>query len=523
MAEPTFTFATGDPPTWTALVVDDEPSVRELLSDWLELRPDLEVLTAGSVAEAERILREESVTLLVTDLILNEEKSGVDIIRFAQAAQPDIVSILITAHPTVETAINALQTGAYDYLIKPFKMEQLSATVRRAIEQRRLQRENMQLREQVAVSEVIRAIGSTLEIDQILEMVVETVKREFRAAAASILLRAGGRAALELKAIKGESEVLSLSVCEDFLHGRTPVSTSVMTTGNAVVLDSHQTDMFDGAAPKQDCICQPLIAKGHTIGVLNVIRTPEAGPCSEGTLRSLEMTATQTALAIENSRLYNNLYRSYLDTVSALANAIEFRDPYTRGHTDRVKVLAQAIARRKGWGVERLFNLWMGCTLHDIGKIGVPDSILNKPGPLTEEEHLQMKRHTEIGAKMIEGVPFLRPALPYIYYHHERFDGTGYPTGLAGKEIPIEGRILAVADAFDAVTSDRPYRRGRSPEEAIDELRQCAGRQFDPEIVEALFEALEDEDLVASVCAHKPLPAVQVAPPPVSAGPIKSS
>ena len=496
MADTTFSTCPDEQPLWTALVVDDEPSVRELLSDWLELQPGLKVLSVGSLGEAERVLTGQSVSLLVTDLILGDE-SGVDVIRFAHTVQPDIVSILITAHPTVETAVTALQSGAYDYLIKPFKMEQLSATVRRALEKGRLCRENMHLREQVAVSEVIRAIGSTLELDQILSMVVETVRREFCASAASILLHTGSRDNLELKAIGGDPQALGAGASKEFLHGRTPTTQAVLSNGRPVLLGGHQTDMFDSATRTQDLVCQPLTSKGQCIGVLNIVRKPNAGTCSEGTMRSIEMTAAQAALAIENSRLYNDLYSSYLDTVSALANAIEYRDPYTRGHTDRVKVLAQAIASKMGWGVERLFDLWMGCTLHDIGKIGVPDSILNKPGPLTAEEVVQMKRHPEIGAKMIEGVPFLKPAMPYIYYHHERFDGQGYPTGLAGDNIPIEGRILAVVDAYDAVTSDRPYRRGRSLEEAKGELRSCAGVQFDPAIVEMFIGILDDRGVTA--------------------------
>lgn len=476
---------------WTALVVDDEASVRDLLKDRLELEPGLTALTAATRAEAEAILSTRPVTLLVSDLLLGDD-SGVDVIRTAHSVQPEIISILITAHPTVETAITALQCGASDYLIKPFKLEDLALTVRRALEKGRLRRENMQLREQVAVSELIRAIGSTLEIDQLLSLVTSTVRREFKACGVSILMGSGYSDRLELKTLDGDSESLSVPQLRDFLHGRTPATSSVLATGLPVVLGGGQTDMFDGDEPIQEMICQPLIAKGHTIGVLNIVRRANAEPASQGTLRSIEMTAAQAAIAIETSRLYRDLNRSYMDTVSALANAIEFRDPYTRGHTDRVKILAQSIARRMGWGVEQLFDLWMGCTLHDIGKIGVPDSILNKPGPLTSQEMTWMRRHTEFGVKMIEHVPFLKPAVPYVYYHHERYDGSGYPTGLRGTDIPIEGRILAVVDAFDAVTSDRPYRKGRTLDEARRELTDCSGTQFDPAVVDVFLNVLEE-------------------------------
>lgn len=482
--------AGSDRTEWTALVVDDEAAVRDLLKDRLQLEPGVTALAAATKAEAERILATRPITLLVSDLLLGDD-SGVDVIRTAHSIQPEIISILITAHPTVETAITALQCGASDYIIKPFKLDDLALTIRRALEKGRLKRENMQLREQVAVSELIRAIGSTLEIDQLLSLVTGTVRREFKACGVAILMGGGG-APLKLKALDGDAEALSAAPLHDFLHGRTPATTSVLATGLAVVLGGGQTDMFNGGEPLQELISQPLIAKGHIIGVMNIVRRGNAEPCSQGTLRSIEMTAAQAAVAIETSRLYHDLNRSYMDTVSALANAIEFRDPYTRGHTDRVKVLARAIAQRMGWGVEQLFDLWMGCTLHDIGKIGVPDSILNKPGPLTSQEMNWMRRHTEFGVKMIENVPFLKPAVPYVYYHHERYDGSGYPTGLMGMDIPIEGRILAVVDAFDAVTSDRPYRKGRTLDEARRELETCSGTQFDPTVVDVFLHVLAE-------------------------------
>jgi response regulator RpfG family c-di-GMP phosphodiesterase len=504
------------PPVGTVLVVDDDPLLRRLLRDCLEHEMGLRVVETGDAVEAEHILETQPIALLISDLMLGGA-SGVDVIRAGNTHQPDLVSILITGFPTVETAVEAMQLGVDDYLLKPFKVQHLMATVRRALERGRLRRENMQLREQVAISELVRAIGSTLELDQLLGMVVDTVRREFAALAASILLRSGSRTGLQLQVMNGERSLADNPGYLDFLKGTTPSVQSALATGRTVVLSGHQTDMFESSQREHDLICQPLIAKGSVIGVLNIIRKPNAGPCGEGTLRSIEITAAQAAIAIENSRLYRNLHSAYMDTVSALANAIETRDPYTRGHTDRVKVLAQAIARRMGWGVEQLFDLWIGCTLHDIGKIGVPDHILKKPGPLTPEEFALMKRHTEIGATIIQGVPFLKPAVPYVYYHHERYDGKGYPTGLAGEKIPIEGRILAVVDTFDAVTSDRPYREAGTWKDARSELMACAGTQFDPGIVNIFISVLDEQTFPwingAPSCSIRDLH--EVAPPAV--------
>lgn len=482
--------ASEDPTVGNVLVLDDDPMLRRLLRDCLEHEMGLHVIVVGEVKEAEQILSTQPITLLISDLML-ADGSGVDVIKTGHAIQSDLVSILITAFPTVETAVAAMQLGVDDYLLKPFRVQQLTATVRRALERGRLRHENMHLREQVAISELVRAIGSTLELDQLLGLVVATLRREFSALSASILLRSGTQSGLQMQVIDGEQNVADNPSYLQFLKGDTPAVQTALATGRPVVFAGQQTDMFENAPREHDLICQPLIAKGSSIGVLNIIRKPNAGPCSEGTMRSIEITAAQAAVAIENSRLYRNLHSAYLDTVSALANAIETRDPYTRGHTDRVKIMAQAIARQMGWGIEQLFDLWIGCTLHDVGKIGVPDQILKKPGPLTADEFALMKRHTEIGATIVEGVPFLKPAIPYIYYHHERYDGKGYPTGLTGENIPIEGRLLAVVDTFDAVTSDRPYRRAGSWQAARDELVSCSGSQFDPNIVAVFLSVLD--------------------------------
>src|SRR5437870_9199760 len=169
--------------------------------------------------------------------------------------------------------------------------------------------------------------------------------------------------------------------------------------------------------------------------------------------------------------------------LSTLSRAIEARDPYTRGHSARVTAIAEAIARRLGWDEERLELLHVGGPLHDIGKLGISDEVLTKPGRLDEHELAQIREHPKLGARILLRVAALRGALPYVLYHHERWDGNGYPTGRAGEQIPLEARVLAVADAFDAMTSDRPYRRALDHEAAVPEVARCSGTQFDPGVV----------------------------------------
>jgi HD-GYP domain-containing protein (c-di-GMP phosphodiesterase class II) len=174
--------------------------------------------------------------------------------------------------------------------------------------------------------------------------------------------------------------------------------------------------------------------------------------------------------------------------LAELSEAIEARDPYTRGHSARVTALADAIARWLDWDEEQLRTLQIGGPLHDIGKLSVPGRILRKPGPLTPEELNEIRAHPEAGARLIEPIDPARCALPYVLHHHERWDGGGYPHRLAGAAIPIEARVLAVADAFDAMTSNRPYRRALGNDEALSEVDRCAGSQFDPEVVRAFLQ-----------------------------------
>jgi putative two-component system response regulator len=178
-----------------------------------------------------------------------------------------------------------------------------------------------------------------------------------------------------------------------------------------------------------------------------------------------------------------------VDALRSLAVAIETRDDYTGGHVERVARYAAATGRELGLSGDDLRALWVGALLHDVGKIGVSDAILRKPAALTEAEYAEMKRHPEIGARMMEGSSFLRPGLPAVLHHQERWDGSGYPYGLRGEHISLHGRIVAVVDSYDAIVSSRPYRGAGTCDQALEEIRACAGSHFDPRVVEAFLRA----------------------------------
>jgi putative nucleotidyltransferase with HDIG domain len=182
-------------------------------------------------------------------------------------------------------------------------------------------------------------------------------------------------------------------------------------------------------------------------------------------------------------------------TLTSLSAVVEERDPFARGHAARVAVLAHSLARRIGFDDSRISRLRTGAVLHDIGKITVPREVLVKPGPLDVDELMHIRRHPTAGARILRAVGAALDALPCVLYHHERWDGAGYPSRRAQTEIPLEARILAVADSFDAMTSNRPYRAARPADSALGELERCAGTQFDPDLVEAFVAACYDGDL----------------------------
>jgi putative nucleotidyltransferase with HDIG domain len=199
----------------------------------------------------------------------------------------------------------------------------------------------------------------------------------------------------------------------------------------------------------------------------------------------------RNAFRAERSRRAE-LERSYFHTVRTLALAIDARDPYTGGHVDRVANYAVMLGRELGWSEADLKSLEVGALLHDIGKIGVPDAILRKDGPLDDDEWARMRQHPSIGAAMLGGLELLKTAVPAVLHHHERYDGRGYPDRLAGQDIPASARIVAIADAFDAMMTDRPYRKGLPLQVSLAEIERCTATQFDPEFAPVFVKGVRD-------------------------------
>jgi len=332
------------------LIVDDEPEVRAVLRDLLS--SVYECLEASSAEEALQRLREDNYQLVISDITMGGI-SGLEMIPHAKRISPDTVIVMVSGMQTIESAIEALRLGAFDYLVKPFDLRQAEAAVARALEH--------------------------------YELV--TAKQRYE------------------------------NHLEELVEQRT----------------------------------------------------------------------------IELDRALGSLEGAYRSTLRALTAALETRDAETHGHSERVVTFSLRLGREYGLNGPQMNALEFGSLLHDIGKIGVPDAILRKPSQLTEDEWTRMREHPLHGQQILRGIEFLEGAARVVAQHHEKWDGSGYPLGLKAEEIDVCARIFSVADAFDAITSDRVYREGRSYEAAVAELDEWAGKQFDPRVVEA-FHRIPKED-----------------------------
>ncbi|MDX6627988.1 MAG: hypothetical protein QOH00_234 [Gaiellales bacterium] len=283
------------------------------------------------------------------------------------------------------------------------------------------------------------------------------------------------------------------AVVERYQRDRSLASELRLASGETVVSSANERGLPPGSEYPAAALTAdvPVKLHGALVGTLSVLRLGGA-PFAPAELALLEGMALQAALALDGQRIASELEASFLATIDALVRALEAQDMYTSGHALSIADLARRVGRVLGLDAAALRDVEHAAVLHDIGKIGIPSELLRKRGPLSSGEREHMRAHPEIGARILEPVERLRQLAPLVRFSHECWDGTGYPDGLAGEQIPLGARIIAVCDAFDAMVSDRPYRGGRSTADALVELRKHAGTQFDPAVVEAFEQAVRD-------------------------------
>jgi putative nucleotidyltransferase with HDIG domain len=359
-----------------------------------------------------------------------------------------------------------------------------------------------QLRWLTALHAIDTAIGASLDLHVTLDVILAQVIDELGASAAAVLLHDSPLHELVYAAGRG-------------FRGRGAERTRVRLgeglAGRAALerrsLELLELPAGDGGLLRPELALEgfeaylavPLVAKGEITGLLEIFDRSRVQP-NPDRLTFVELLAGQAAIAIDNAGLFNSVQRTNLElslaydaTIEGWSQALDLRDHETEGHTQRTTALTLALARELGMSERELVHVRRGALLHDIGKMGVPDGILLKPGPLDEGEWAAMRLHPALADDLLRPIRFLDAARDIPYCHHEKWNGTGYPRGLQGEAIPLAARVFAVADVWDALRSDRPYRRAWSEAEAHDYLRREAGHHFDPAVVEAFFRLMDRE------------------------------
>ena len=470
------------------LVVDDEETIREMLAEFLELE-GYHVATAPDGMAAVDALTASHFDLVLTDLKM-PRMGGISLLEQVSKHSPSTMAVIMTGFGTVETAIDAMKRGAHDYILKPFKLEEVMHVVARAIEKKRIEAENIRLRHALSLYKVSEAISASLSLEQVMETVVSACLEELEADLVSTWLR-GTEGLFERERALGDRPPPGGSDLGEI----DPDAVMFRLAAGDVVLvhDADTRHFFEGGAtaPLRSFLAVPLTVRNEAVGFVAVATLEGGARLQEGDRKLMKIVASRAAAAIENARLYEDLQATFQQTIEGLASAIDKMDRYTAGHSERVARYAVYLAKRIGMSDDEIEIVRQSALMHDIGKIGCVLN-LNKPGKLTDDEYERFKLHPVYGSDILRPIQFLHPLIPGVHLHHERFDGRGYPLGLEGTNIPLIARIISVADTYDAMTSNRSYRRALPHEVAVAEIERCAGSQFDPDLAGEFVEGIDD-------------------------------
>ena len=475
------------------LIVDDEKFIRDILADFLGMEGYV-VRTAEDGQAALSELGHAHYDLVISDLKM-PRMGGIELLEAIGHAAPNALTVIMTGFGTVETAIDAMKRGAYDYILKPFKVEEVIHVVQRGLEKQRLAAENLRLKEALSLYKVSEAIAASLSLDEVLATVGDTAIHEIHGDLVSTWLEDGEGGYFERQRLwpsqLGAGRAGGGAVD---LGGLSPRAFVEHFTDDNPLLEHGTKAMrfFENQAelPLQSLIAVPLRMKQRLLGWISVASFTKGRRFDEGQRKLLSIVGSRAAAAIENARLYEDLRATFQQTIEGLAKAIDKMDRYTSGHSDRVATYAMYLARRLGLPPEQVEIVRQSALMHDIGKIGCVLN-LNKPGKLSQDEYEVFKKHPGYGRDILEPIRFLHPLIPGVHLHHERWDGRGYPLGLRGQDVPLIARIISVADTYDAMTSDRAYRRALPHEVAVSEIERCSGTQFDPEVAHSFCDGLD--------------------------------
>ena len=349
------------------------------------------------------------------------------------------------------------------------------------------------------LKDMAELINSSLGLKEIRTKAIEATTKVLHAEGASLLLKNEKTGELFFDVVTGKKAEKLKRIR---LKKGAGIAGWVAEHGESLIVNDVASDpRFFSKADKvtdfktRNIICTPVVCQGNIIGVLEGVNK-KGGDFDTGDLEIIDALVHHIAVALEKTKLYEQMKETFYKTVQVLAETIELRDQYTGGHTQRVHDYCVLIAQELELTHETIEKLRLAALLHDIGKIGVRDELLLKPANLSSDEFSEIQLHSSYGAELLEPITQLEGVIPGVASHHERFNGTGYPKGLKGKSIPLIARIIAVADTFDAMVSDRPYRKALTRVTALTEIEACSGTLFDPKVVEAFlaFFARQNED-----------------------------
>ncbi len=458
------------------LIVDDDQYIVDLVVEFLT-GLSMECVGFTDPREALSCLEKRTFDLVLTDLRMGQV-SGMDILRAAKDPDPaGTMVVMMTSYPTVEDAIEAMQSGVENYILKPFSLDALEHIVGVSLEKQQLARENINLKESLALyraSEALEALEAPLELTEYLRMVLEIATGELGGDSANLVLFEGASddRRVETRIDQNRSGEENGFGNEAMLG----LADRVMDESGSLVISDQE-----GPGP---LMVLPLRSGKDLLGLLAVRRRSGSQDFTPAQARTLSIIGSGAAVAVKNARLFNSLQEQYLGAIRSLVAAVEAKDPYTRGHSEKIAHYAHLLAGQIGADQEIVDGMRVAGLLHDAGKIGVPENVLLKDGPLTDEEYTIIKEHAAMSERIVKPLHLPEHVMRAIAEHHERLDGSGYPK---------------VVDVFDALTSDRIYRRRLSRKEAFEAIdREVLELKLDGSIVD-VWKALVEDDVVIDV------------------------
>jgi response regulator RpfG family c-di-GMP phosphodiesterase len=473
------------------LVVDDELGLREICEEAL-VENGYTVFCVGSGQEALDYLAKAEVDMILSDFRM-PNMSGLELLEKVKTLGLDPDFLIMTGFGTIETAVECIKKGAADYLPKPFNISHLLLKVKKVLKDRNDRLDRKKLSSLVRMLNLSNALNVQLDLAALVQEFLFHVQKNF--APDSVLFHLPNTLSLNRVTVRGAL----LRTNRPLFIWLNQICKTVQHRGESKIVD-HSTVSLEATSPPSEgedfpysIMVVPMLQYSQAIGTIAVVRSKDKPRYTPADLQLLTVFSSHIASSLQNAQLYTRMKNLNWEVIRSYARAVEAKDIYTRGHSERVATYAQSLGQSIGLSRQELDILYMAGVLHDIGKIGIPDSILNKPDILTPEEYNIMKSHPQVGRDILSQVTSFKEILPVVYHHHERIDGKGYPDGLRGSEIPFLARVICVVDSYEAMTSDRAYRKALPLETVRTILEAGAGTQWQDDLVREWL-ALVDSD-----------------------------